>query len=204
MSNRYMINKDGLLEDTAAPGDVGCDHGWPSPDKFQNYIRFDNVTSDFIFDLKPTPKDRDDKLDALQYSLYVGRCNGKTMFDTKLMSKIVKEDKNVDYASSIWKKYIALRDEEERRRLETHFTPKSIEQSADHKTVVVIWTDNTKTIVRLSPKDPDDIYMAFTAALAKKIFRSNSKIKKVIGTHLNEHKKKEKKNNVCDGSEAAD
>jgi hypothetical protein len=79
------------------------------------------------------------------------------------------------------------------KTVEERFTPKSIERSADHKTVVVIWNDNSKTIVRLSPNDPDDIYMAFTAALAKKIFGSNSKIKKVIGTHLNEHKPKKKK-----------
>lgn len=72
------------------------------------------------------------------------------------------------------------------------FIPKSIEQSADHTTVVVIWNDGTKTIVRLSPNDPDDIYMAFTAALAKKIFGNNTQIKKVISSHLNEHKPKKK------------
>lgn len=115
------------------------------------------------------------------------------------LSEITKEDKNMDptfskdNARQFWIRYNALREAEERRRSEIHYTPKSIEQSADHKTVVVIWTDNTKTIVRLSPNDPDDIYMAFTAALAKKILGSNSKIKKVIRTHLNEHKPKKKK-----------
>ena len=109
------------------------------------------------------------------------------------LSEITKEDKNMDHASSVWKNYLELKEKELRWATEMHFTPKSIEQSADHKTVVVIWNDNTKTIVRLSPNDPDDIYMAFTAALAKKIFGSNSKIKKVISTHLNEHKPKKKK-----------
>lgn len=60
------------------------------------------------------------------------------------------------------------------------YMPKSIEYSADHMTVVVIWSDGDKTIVRRSANDPDDIYMAFTAALAKKIFGSNSAIKRVI------------------------
>ena len=75
---------------------------------------------------------------------------------------------------------------------------KSIEQSADHRTVVVIWTDGSKTIVKRSENDPDDIYMAFTAALAKKIYGSNSAIKREIGKKLNEHKAKEKKNEQVD------
>lgn len=75
------------------------------------------------------------------------------------------------------------------------YTPKSIEYSADHKTVVVIWSDGDKTIVRRSDNDPDDIYMAFTAALAKKIFGSNSAVKRVIQAKTNEHRPKKKKNN---------
>lgn len=76
------------------------------------------------------------------------------------------------------------------------YTPKSIEYSADHKTVVVIWPDGDKTIVRRSNNDPDDIYMAFTAALAKKIFGSNSAVKRVIRDKTNEHQPKKKKNNA--------
>ena len=75
------------------------------------------------------------------------------------------------------------------------YAPKSIEYSADHKTVVVIWSDGDKTIVRRSDNDPDDIYMAFTAALAKKIFGSNSAVKRVIQNKTNEHQPKEKKRN---------
>lgn len=74
------------------------------------------------------------------------------------------------------------------------YTPKSIEYSADHKTVVVIWSDGDKTIVRRSDNDPDDIYMAFTAALAKKIFGSNSAVKRVIRDKTNEHQPKKKNN----------
>ena len=70
---------------------------------------------------------------------------------------------------------------------------KSIEQSADHKTVAILWTDGDKTIVKRSKNDPDDIYMAFTAALAKKIYGSNSAIKREISKKLNEHKAKAKK-----------
>lgn len=45
---------------------------------------------------------------------------------------------------------------------------------------IVFWTDGTKTIVKLQNCDHDDIYAAFTAALAKKIFGSTSKVKKII------------------------
>ena len=73
---------------------------------------------------------------------------------------------------------------------------KSIEQSADHMTVVVLWADGDKTIVKRSENDPDDIYMAFTAALAKKIYGSNSAIKREISKKLNEHKAKERRNDT--------
>ena len=67
-----------------------------------------------------------------------------------------------------------------RNRFEYPLTPKSIEQSADHKTVVVLWNDRTKTIVRLSENDKDDIDTAFAYALAKKVFGSNTHLKKVV------------------------
>lgn len=82
----------------------------------------------------------------------------------------------------------------QKERAIAKYTPKSIEYSADHTTVVVIWSDGDKTIVRRSANDPDDIYMAFTAALAKKIFGSNSAVKRIIRNKTNEHQPKKKKN----------
>ena len=80
-----------------------------------------------------------------------------------------------------------------RKRFEYHLTPKSIEQSADRKTVVVLWNDRTKTIVRLSENDKDDIDTAFAYALAKKIFGTNTHLKKVVRQNLNKHKPKVKR-----------
>ena len=51
---------------------------------------------------------------------------------------------------------------------------------------IVFWTDGTKTIVKLQDGDQDDIYAAFTAALAKKIFGSTSKVRKIIKKALKE------------------
>lgn len=48
------------------------------------------------------------------------------------------------------------------------------------RTTIVIWKDKTKTIVRCEEDKCYDEYEAFTAALAKKIFQNNSKLKKVI------------------------
>lgn len=56
--------------------------------------------------------------------------------------------------------------------------PKKIIKSADR--TIVFWKDDTKTIVRRSDDTADDLYSAFTAALAIKIYGSNSQVKKIL------------------------
>lgn len=56
--------------------------------------------------------------------------------------------------------------------------PKKIIKSGDR--TIVFWKDNTKTIVKRSDDTPDDLYSAFTAALAIKIYGSNSQVKKIL------------------------
>lgn len=58
------------------------------------------------------------------------------------------------------------------------FEVKRILQSGNR--VIVFWGDGTKTIVKRSEDAKDDIYGAFTAALAIKVYGSNSQVKKVI------------------------
>lgn len=53
---------------------------------------------------------------------------------------------------------------------------------------IVFWPDGTKTVVKRAPDEEDNAYAAFTAALAIKIFGSNSKLKKIV-----ERKKEEQK-----------
>ena len=67
-----------------------------------------------------------------------------------------------------------------------YFTPKKIIRN--NRTTVVIWDDDTKTIVRCEPNKKYDVYEAFTAALAKKIFGNNTKLKKVIKENFTEQK----------------
>ena len=57
-------------------------------------------------------------------------------------------------------------------------SPKKIIRS--NNVTVVFWKDGSKTIVRCQNDDLDDDYTAFCAALGKKVFGSNSALKKVI------------------------
>lgn len=136
---------------------------------------------------------------------YVGRKSGKTYLDSiacdgfrggKIydVKTIHKEDiRDVMDATTYFASIVNQIKELDRKRFETSFTPRSIEQSADHKTVCVLWQDGSKTIVKLSDNDKDDIDTAFAYALAKKIFRSNTHLKKVVRQKLNEHKPKKQK-----------
>lgn len=66
-------------------------------------------------------------------------------------------------------------------------TIQSIEVSMEIKKIyfdvgatVVFWEDGTKTVVRRHPSDPDDKKAAVCAAVAKKLFGSNSAIEREI------------------------
>ena len=45
---------------------------------------------------------------------------------------------------------------------------------------VVIWEDGSKTVVKKHDGDKDDIHSAFCAAVAKRVYGSNSKLKSVL------------------------
>ena len=67
----------------------------------------------------------------------------------------------------------------------------------DNDYTTVLWNDGTKTTVKLSDDDIYDEYSAFCAALAKRIYGSNSRIKKIIKTQgrtpLSKEEKKARK-----------
>lgn len=58
------------------------------------------------------------------------------------------------------------------------YTPKKI--IVNGPATIVFWGDDTKTVVKWSPSDRFDVDTAFVYALAKKIFGSNSAIKKLV------------------------
>ena len=45
---------------------------------------------------------------------------------------------------------------------------------------IVFWSDKTKTVVKCAPDEKPSVYAAFTAALAIKVFGTNSAVKKRI------------------------
>ena len=45
---------------------------------------------------------------------------------------------------------------------------------------IVFWNDGTKTVVKKAENSYDDPYAAFCAALAKKVYGSNSAVKKIL------------------------
>lgn len=55
------------------------------------------------------------------------------------------------------------------------------------RATIVLWPDGTKTVVKLAEGDEPSDYAAFTAALAKKIYGSNSRIKTILRDKLEDH-----------------
>lgn len=56
---------------------------------------------------------------------------------------------------------------------------------------IVFWIDNTKTVVKRKEGAEDDIYVAFCAALAKKMYGTNSKVNKMLRTLVVDETEKE-------------
>lgn len=63
----------------------------------------------------------------------------------------------------------------------------------DNDYTTVLWDDGKRTTVKLSDDDIYDEYSAFCAALAKRIYGSNSRIKKIIQTQGRFSRSKEEK-----------
>lgn len=72
------------------------------------------------------------------------------------------------------------------------YIPKKIIKSGP--CTIVFWQDGTKTMVRRAADEVDNDYSAFTAALAIKIFGSNSAVKRTVKNKLVEQVKKPKNN----------
>lgn len=57
---------------------------------------------------------------------------------------------------------------------------------------IVFWADGTKTVVKKADDAEDSLYTAFTAALAIKLFGSNSRVKRIIDRKTMVKKTKQK------------
>lgn len=81
-------------------------------------------------------------------------------------------------------------------------TPTKIIVNEDSKVTVVMWDDNTKTIVKCSEADQYDPYAAYCAAFAKKCYGTNSQLKKTIENLTVVQESKKKKESSVNGYEA--
>lgn len=105
----------------------------------------------------------------------------------------ITKEVNKAYTSSVRNVF----DELKSSLYQTIATPERILKNGN--VTVVFWGDGTKTIVKPELGATLDDYTAFTAALAKRMFGSNSKLKKVIKTHTEYQVKKGKcKGGACD------
>lgn len=64
------------------------------------------------------------------------------------------------------------------------YIPERILKSGNR--TIVFWGDGEKTIVKKAEDEEDNVYAAFTAALAIKVFGSNSKLQRMIKKKLGE------------------
>lgn len=92
-------------------------------------------------------------------------------------SVCIKDEANVHPNINKWITY-AEKKSRELGKIGMSYTPKRILYNAN--AVIVFWNDNTKTVVKLAFDDEWDLYNAFCIALTKKIYGSNSAIKRWI------------------------
>lgn len=67
--------------------------------------------------------------------------------------------------------------------------PQRIIRSGD--ATIVFWKDGSKTVVKRADDEPDNSYTAFCAAVCKKLYGSNSTVKRIIKQKTEHQKKKE-------------
>ena len=71
-------------------------------------------------------------------------------------------------------------------------TPTTTKIIFNDPATIVFWDDGTKTVVKRSAKTPFDEHAAYTAALAKKLYKSNSAVHRLVDSVKEYQKPKEK------------
>lgn len=85
--------------------------------------------------------------------------------------------------------------------LKDTLTPKHIFHNRKTAETIVLWRDGTKTVVKPMEGTPEcemSSYSAFTAALAKRIFGSNTQVNKIVSMTTEPVKRKERLNEIIE------
>lgn len=101
--------------------------------------------------------------------------------DNKLKKYLEDVYRAIDYNMAVARGY---------KQCFIRYQPRRILKSGN--ATIVFWADGTKTVVKRSYAEIDDPYAAFGAALCKKLYGSNSAVKKIIERKTEIQKPKEK------------
>lgn len=83
---------------------------------------------------------------------------------------------NVIQAKMYWNLPIQVNDKDHK----DHYGPEPKRIIFNGPATIVFWKDGTKTVVKCADMEEYNRYNAFCAALAKKIFGTNSKINRIV------------------------
>ena len=100
---------------------------------------------------------------------------------------------NRGYLKDLLKAVVQAYDELVEEYMNSMFIPEVDRILRSGDATIVFWKDGTKTVVKRASDEADSDYIAFTAALGKKIYGSNSKLSRFIKSKIEYQKPKEKK-----------
>ena len=114
------------------------------------------------------PKTEKMYLDLMEYSKLYGRKNGKETYENMILTTL-------------------------RKMFYRYPNPTKFFYDPESGVAVIIWDDGDKTVVKPAKDENIDIYDSFCAAFCKKIYGTNSALKRHLNDILVIKEKKEKK-----------
>ena len=109
----------------------------------------------------------------------------KITIDYKKIGNIVADAMNVGYCSNKYtKSYEQAMAKGEFKAMKYAYKPLKI--IYNDPATIVFWRDGTKTVVKRMEKEKFNPYTAFCAALAKKLFGSNSAVNRIVNSGYNQ------------------
>lgn len=129
---------------------------------------------------------RDMDGDVYTYNQYYANdSSGKITIDYKKIGNIIADAMNVGHCSNEYtKSYEQAMAKGEFKAMKYAYKPLKI--IYNDPATIVFWRDGTKTVVKRMEKEKFNPYTAFCAALAKKLFGSNSAVNRIVNSGYNQ------------------
>ena len=100
-------------------------------------------------------------------------------YDFKIPALALRSGDVKGYLTAIW--------------VDAVYVPSKIIRNRKTGGLIVLWKDGEKTEVKPMPGTEDSVYTAFTAALAKRVYGSNSAVNRLVATVIEPVKHVKKK-----------